>query len=187
MNSHDLNTCKYQSTSSAYHGTLSMVKDGSLRQARAAKRPSKCPQHGLGAVSDAWLGGLPSSWGGSGIGMGRRKFHISKELMFFFDGLPVWPFLALGPWTRIHESMIIHVCLAFACCHALVVWPLHAQCCSIQQGGGSSRICRLRRKTRRLRQVGVSVMCWSQLLFQVLYTSSWNCCMAAWMQNCLIC
>ena len=32
------------------------------------------------------------------------------------------------------------VCLAFACCHALVVWPLHAQCCSIQQGGFKSNL-----------------------------------------------
>ena len=67
--------------------------------------------------------------------MGRRKFHL-----FFFDGLPVCPFLSQGPWTHIHESMIIRVCLAFACCHALVVWPLHALCCSIQQGGFKSNL-----------------------------------------------
>ena len=49
--------------------------------------------------------------------MGRRKFHISKELMFFFFfyGLPACPFLSQGPWTHIHESMIVHVCLLGLC------------------------------------------------------------------------
>ena len=180
MNSLDVNTCKYQSTSSAYHnGTLPWLKMDHFARLVLLSGLQSAPNM---ALAQSLMPDLEDSPAPGGVRWAGENSTSRKNLcFFFFNGLPACPFLSQGPWTHIHESMIIRVCLAFACCHALVVWPLHALCCSIQQGG-SSRICRLQRKTRRLRQVGVSVMCWSQLLFHVLYTSSWNCCMAAWIE-----
>ena len=89
------------------------------------------------ALARSLMPGLEDSPAPGGVRWAGENSTSRKNLCFFLMVCQLALFLSQGPWTHIHESMIIHVCLAFACCHALVVWPLHAQCCSIQQGGSS--------------------------------------------------
>ena len=48
------------------------------------------------ALAQSLMPDLEDSPAPGGGPMGRRKFHISKELMFFFDGLPACPFFVSG-------------------------------------------------------------------------------------------
>ena len=94
MNSHDVNTCKYQSTSSAYHnGTLPWLKMDHFARLVLLSGLQSAPNMALAQSLMPDLEDSPAPGGGP---MGRRKFHISKELMFFFDGLPACPFFVSG-------------------------------------------------------------------------------------------